>query len=141
MRRVREEHNEVKLTVVVVGDRRPIVTWYRNGSLVNKRTFIITNKETGTNAKNETIVASSLTIKSPDRKHNTVFLAKAVYGDISPMSNTSTIVTARCKYQTIAYICILNPFCNTIKVAFRISVSFSYVCPYVLIFSIFFVCL
>ena len=93
-----EGSSELKLTVVAVGDIRPIVTWYRNGILANSTSFVITNKEIGTNAKSEIIVQSNLMLKLPNRKSNAVFLAKAAYGAVSPMANTSTFVDVWCKY-------------------------------------------
>ena len=89
-----EGGQDVVLTVQVTGDYTSDVSWYRNGILANNVTFPISSLKTGQSTQ------SNLTIKSPNRNSNAVFLAKAVYGTHSPQSNMSVSLDVWCKYAS-----------------------------------------
>ena len=91
------------LTVVAVGEKKPIITWYRNGKLVNSKSFVITHKDLGVNANYQPRTQSTLTINSPDKKSGAVLLAKAAYGDVSPIATTSVKFDVFCKYSILAF--------------------------------------
>ena len=118
-----EVSSELKLTVVAVGEKKPIITWYRNGKLANIISFVITHKDLGVNGNNHRKMQSTLTINSPNKESSAVFLAKAAYGAVSPMANTSTFVTVWCKYSKTSDISNLNANQNIIEVALLFIVS------------------
>ncbi|XP_065056618.1 uncharacterized protein LOC135684863 isoform X1 [Rhopilema esculentum] len=84
-----EGGRDVIISTEVVGDYPPVIQWYRNDALVNTSLYPNSSRLVGTNAQNETIVQSNLTIKSPTRNSGGRFMARAVFGTHSPAANTS----------------------------------------------------
>ena len=92
-----EGGRDVIISTEVVGDYPPVIQWYQNDALVNTSLYPSSSRVVGTNAQNEKIVQSNLTIKSPTRNSGGRFMARAVFGTHSPAANTSFTVQIWCK--------------------------------------------
>lgn len=97
---VKETGKVLRLTVVAAGERLPVIKWYRNGIHIDESVlaFQIDQYEIDSKDKNEKRVRSNFRLKSTVIKSSGVYLAKAAYGDASPMVNTSTFINVWCKY-------------------------------------------
>ena len=91
------------LTVVAVGEMKPIITWYRNAQDIISKSFVITHKDLGVNANNQPRTQSTLRINSPNKKSGGVLVARAAYGDVSPVTMTSVQFDVFCKYSIFAF--------------------------------------
>jgi len=85
-----EGSNSIVITVNVVGDYLPQITWYKNNALVNPTLYPTSSKEIPNSGNSDKMAQSNLTVLSPKRNiNNNEFIAKATYGLHSPTSNTS----------------------------------------------------